>query len=49
MVIDTIWEEPDKKVKWIKDNNSFTKIEYKLEDREKNLYIDFLLGFKDGS
>lgn len=45
----TIWEEPDKKVKWIKDNNSFTKIEYKLEDREKNLYIDFLLGFKEGS
>ena len=25
------------------------RIEYKLEDREKNLYIDFLLGFKDGS
>lgn len=45
----TIWEEPDKKVNWIEDNNSYTKIEYKHEDKKKNLSIDFLLGFKDGS
>ena len=37
----TIWEEPDKKVKWITDNNKFQKIEYKYEDKEKNIYIDF--------
>lgn len=45
----TIWETPDKKVNWIKDNNAYTKIEYKLENREKNIYIDFLLGFQDNS
>lgn len=45
----TIWETPDKKVTWLKDNEAFTKIEYKLEDKEKNLYIDFLLGFQENS
>lgn len=45
----TIWEEPDKKVKWLADNKKYQKIEYKLEDKEKGLSIDFLLGFKDGS
>ena len=45
----TIWEAPQKKVRWIKDNNSYQKIEYKLEDDENNIYIDFLLGFKDNS
>lgn len=45
----TIWEEPDKKVKWLEDNKKYQKIEYKLEDKEKGLSIDFLLGFKDGS
>lgn len=45
----TIWKAPDKKVTWLKDNESYQKIEYKLEDKEDGLYIDFLLGFKDGS
>lgn len=45
----TIWKAPDKKVRWLKDNESYQKIEYKLEDKEEGLYIDFLLGFKDGS
>ena len=45
----TIWKAPDKKVTWLKDNESYQKIEYKLEDKEESLYIDFLLGFKDGS
>ena len=45
----TIWESPDKKVKWLNDNEHYQKIEYKLEDKEKNLYIDFLLGFQEGS
>lgn len=45
----TIWETPDKKVKWLTNNNSYTKIEYKLENKEKQLFIDFLLGFKDNS
>lgn len=45
----TIWEAPDKKVKWLDDNKSYQKIEYKYEDNKKNIFIDFLLGFKDGS
>lgn len=45
----TIWEEPDKKVKWLDNNEDYQKIEYKLEDKEKGLSIDFLLGFKDDS
>lgn len=45
----TIWEEPDKKVKWINDNKKYQKIEYKHEDKDKNIFIDFLLGFKDNS
>jgi hypothetical protein len=45
----TIWKAPDKKVKWLKDNEDFQKIEYKLEDKDEGLYIDFLLGFQEGS
>jgi hypothetical protein len=45
----TIWEEPDKKVNWLEDNQKYQKIEYKLEDQENKLSIDFLLGFQDGS
>ena len=45
----TIWKAPDRKVKWLNDNEKYQKIEYKLEDKEEGLYIDFLLGFKDGS
>lgn len=45
----TIWEEPDKKVKWLKDNQKFQKIEYKYENKEKNIFIDFLLGYERGS
>lgn len=45
----TIWESPDKKVTWLEDNQNYQKIEYKLEDKDKKLSIDFLLGFKDGS
>lgn len=45
----TIWKAPDKKVKWLDDNESYLKIEYKLEDKKDGLYIDFLLGFQDDS
>ena len=45
----TIWKAPDKKVRWLKDNESYLKIEYKLEDREEGLFIDFLLGYQDDS
>lgn len=45
----TIWEESDKKVTWIEDNQKYQKIEYKYEDKEKQCFIDFLLGFKDNS
>ena len=41
----TIWEEPDKKVSWLKDNEKYQKIEYKHEDKKKNIFIDFLLGY----
>ena len=45
----TIWKAPDKKVRWLNDNESYLKIEYKLEDKEEGLFIDFLLGFQEGS
>ena len=45
----TIWKAPDKKVKWLNDNESYLKIEYKLEDKEDGLYIDFLLGYQDNN
>jgi len=41
----TIWLEPDKKVTWLKPNQKFQKIEYKHKDRDKNIFIDFLLGY----
>ena len=43
----TIWKAPDKKVRWLNDNESYLKIEYKLEDKEEGLYIDFLLGYQE--
>ena len=45
----TIWKAPDKKVRWLNDNESYLKIEYKLEDREEGLFIDFLLGHQEDS
>ena len=45
----TIWEEPDKKVTRLKDNFSYQKIEYKLQNHDDNLSIDFLLGFQEES
>ena len=40
-----IWEEPDKKVPWLDNNEKYQKIEYKHEDKDKNIEIDFLLGY----
>lgn len=45
----TIWEEPKKKVNWVDDNNKYQKIEYQYRDKEKNIDIDFLLGFQNNS
>lgn len=45
----TIWEEPKKKVNWLDDNNKYQKIEYQYRDKEKNIDIDFLLGFQNNS
>lgn len=45
----TIWEEPKKKVNWLEDNQKYQKIEYQYRDKEKNVDIDFLLGFQDNS
>ena len=42
-----IWLSPDKKVTWLKDNQPYQKIEYKHEDNDKNIFIDFLLGYVD--
>ena len=40
-----IWIEPEKKANWLKDGEKYQKIEYKHEDKKKNIFIDFLLGF----
>lgn len=45
----TIWETPEKKVTKLKDNESYQKIEYKLDDKKLQLYIDFLLGYQNDS
>lgn len=45
----TIWEEPEKKVTTLKDNQKYQKIEYKHNDKEKGISIDFLLGFQEGT
>ena len=45
----TMWKAHDKKVRWLNDNESYLKIEYKLEDREEGLFIDFLLGYQEDS
>ena len=45
----TVWEEPDKKVTDLENNDKYQKIEYKHEDKDKNISIDFLLGYQDGS
>ena len=48
-IIFTIWESPDNKVTELKSNTEYQKIEYKLEDNESGMFIDFLLGFDEGS
>lgn len=40
-----IWKEPDKKVKWLKDNEKYQKIEYKHEDKSRKMSMSFLLGY----
>lgn len=45
----TIWEEPDKKVTELKDNETYQKIEYKLEDKTDHISVDFLLGYQNDS
>lgn len=41
----TIWISPEKRVNWLKDNEQYQKIEYKHEDKENSIFIDFLLGY----
>lgn len=48
-IIFTIWESPGKKITELERNNKYQKIEYKFIDYKKNLYIDFLLGYKNDS
>ena len=45
----TIWEDPKKQVRWLTDNNAYQKIEYQYKNTTKNIFIDYLLGFKDDS
>ena len=45
----TIWEAPDKKVKWLNNNKDYQKIEYKYKDKKLGIEIHFLLGFKDNT
>lgn len=45
----TIWENPKKQVRWLTDNNAYQKIEYQYKNTSKNIFIDYLLGFKDDS
>ena len=45
----TIWEDPQKQVSWLTDNNAYQKIEYQYKNTTKNIFIDYLLGFKDDS
>ena len=41
----TIWKRPEKKIKWLSDNKTYQKIEYKFEDYEEMIFIHFLLGY----
>lgn len=41
----TIWQRPEKKIKWLSDNKTYQKIEYKFEDHEEMIFIQFLLGY----
>ena len=45
----TIWEAPDKKVKWLNNNKDYQKIEYQYKDKKLGIEIHFLLGFKDNT
>lgn len=44
-----IWESPDKRVTYLKNNKAFQKIEYKHIDKEKGIEIDFLMGMRDNT
>ena len=41
----TIWIEPKKSVRWLEPGQNFQKIEYQHKDKDKGIYIDFLLGY----
>lgn len=45
----TIWETQNKKVTELSSNEEYQKIEYKYENIGSQLFIDFLLGFKDNT
>lgn len=40
-----IWQRPEKKIKWLENNDKYQKIEYKYEDVDKMIFIQFLLGY----
>lgn len=40
-----IWQRPEKKIKWLSDNKTYQKIEYKYENYKEMIFIQFLLGY----
>ena len=40
-----IWQRPEKKIKWLSNNDKYQKIEYKYEDVTNMIFIQFLLGY----
>lgn len=49
-IVFTIWEAPDKKVRELKNNTSYQKIDCKYAenpDEDDGIKVEFLLGYKD--
>lgn len=42
-----IWEEPSVRVSWLRDNYSYSKIEFTYKDTSAGVEICFLMGFTD--
>lgn len=40
-----IWQRPEKKLKWLSNNDKYLKIEYKYENQDDMIFIHFLLGY----
>lgn len=45
----TIWKESKQQVDWLDNNEAYQKLEYKYINKDKQIQIHFLLGFKNGT